>query len=70
MTQPKPEYTAQQHYTSAGSKPAQEIPEPPTFLLKGNDTAQAPQQPKTAAVAQATQEQAVSPDVAQKVLHT
>ena len=36
VTQPKPEYAAQaNHYTHAGARQSRDIPEPPTFLLKG-----------------------------------
>ncbi|WP_166423699.1 cell division protein ZipA [Paraglaciecola sp. 20A4] len=43
VTQPKPEYAAQaNHYTHAGAKQSRDIPEPPTFLLKGGQQVSAP----------------------------
>jgi cell division protein ZipA len=73
VTQPKPEYSPQNnHYTSASSKQASDIPEPPTFLLKANDAAQAQAQTSadSPAVSRENQEPQLDSQVTQKVMHT
>ena len=69
VTQPKPEYTPQNnHYTSASAKQASDIPEPPTFLLKANDAAQA--SADSPAVSRENQQPQLDSQVTQKVMHT
>ncbi|ABG40296.1 cell division protein ZipA [Paraglaciecola sp. T6c] len=71
VTQPKPEYTPQNnHYTSASTKQASDIPEPPTFLLKANDAAQTQTSADSSAVSRQNQEPQLDSQVTQKVMHT